>query len=196
MSHPASVDIPENEASLLRQFGYTSQWLAHDFLTMADLRAQIEELERSGDTRGEHYRYGSFIRWLNGRGSASNEELNHFLDLALGDPDRHMGHSAAIELLRCCWLSDAQFGAVCERLQRTSSHFDTHIRRHSHLRALANDPGNAEIQQRSLDSGDGVVQEALADLDEVSPEILAALAEKGVVRRVRSIAKQRLGQRR
>ena len=196
MNHPGSDNLPEMEASQLRRFGYTSPWLAHGFLTPADLHAQIEELESSGDTSFEHYRYGSFMRWLKARDSASDEELERFLDLALGDPDRHMGHSAAIELLQRRWLNDAQFDAVCERLQRTSSHFDTHIRRHSHLRALANDPGNAEIQQRSLDSGDGVVQEALADLDEVSPEILAALAEKGVVRRVRSIAKQRLGQRR
>lgn len=176
--------------SLLKKFGYSTKWVEYQFLEEKYFSTQVEDQENSGHEGYEHYRYGAFINWLKNRDSASDQEIEQFLDLSLSDTDIVMGGSAAIELLKCHWITDSQFEKVCSESRKFGEWTDKQAIRYRLLRELRSNT-EFELQTRCLDSGDSIVHEALLELQNIDKSILKSLSENGANKRIRNIAKTR-----
>ncbi|WP_432453759.1 hypothetical protein ACRRS0_22550 [Agarivorans sp. QJM3NY_29] len=153
--------------------------------------SQVKDQESSGHEGYEHYRYGAFIHWLRTRDSATDQEIAQFLELTLNDTDVVMGGSAAIELLKCQWITDAQFEKVCTESRKFGKWPLKQAIRYRLLRELCSN-AEFELQARCLDSGDSIVHEALLELQNIDESILKGLSENGANKRIKNIAKNQV----
>lgn len=98
------------------QLGYTQKWWDYHFLTPSILQQQLEEYAKGEDGHTEHYRYWTFLNFLEGKEQLSQQEIEHFLELALEDSDSSMA-GAVVKVLFCSsLLSPSQYQFIKSQL--------------------------------------------------------------------------------
>jgi hypothetical protein len=102
----------------LDSLGYTPQWIAFDFLDEHTLTLQANNFEKDKHTSNEHYRYASFVHFLNQRIELTDEEIDRYLFLAENDGNRFMAGAAVVDLLRKPTLTSTQFDRVANKLRQ------------------------------------------------------------------------------
>lgn len=159
---------------------------------MKDCKSEVEDHQTTGHTGWEHYRFGAFIRWIKSRNSASEAQINCFLELSLTD-DPLMGQSAAIELLKAAWITDGQFELAARALQTEGEWALQKIQRWRLIRSL-HQSKDMQTQMRCFESMDLAVHETLLNLANLDSEVLSQLCAKGATNRIRNIAKDKIKQ--
>jgi hypothetical protein len=102
------MDLDDSVRSALSELGYEASWLQYGFVDGALLREQLAELRSGDDPHSEHYRWRAFLRFIEGRGSLTDEQLGQYVELATLDPDDVMASSALVSLAAWAGLSAAQ----------------------------------------------------------------------------------------
>lgn len=93
----------------LLKLGYSEKWLEYGLLNEVILNQQIDEYDTGEDLNTEHYRYGSFLNWLNKKQSISIEEVENYIELSLADENELMGGSAIKQLFTSIILTQEQY---------------------------------------------------------------------------------------
>ena len=94
------------------KLGYTTKWIEYNFLTEEILSKQNTDFEMELDKKAEKYRYNSFVNWIKGKETFTNEEVSHFIELALDDVDKRMSGSAITDLFVSPKLTNRQFEMI------------------------------------------------------------------------------------
>ncbi|RZK30704.1 MAG: hypothetical protein EOO63_06060 [Hymenobacter sp.] len=174
----------------LSLLGYTRQWLDYGILMVDDLRKQCEDFQTGEDTHSEHYRYGTFRRYLTSKRSLSDEELANYLHLVVADDDGIMAGAATQDLFSLISLTDSQFKYTCEKVDALDEKWKTRLlARQKLLRLLKRKGLSPSLFTDCLRNGDKIVQEFIVDL--ADKQQLAELAASGVTKKVRSLATAR-----
>jgi hypothetical protein len=182
-AEPGNKVVSEN----LLLLGYTKQWLAFGLLTVDDLNAQCERFWTGEDTHAEHYRYGTFRRYLATKKLLSDEELANYFRLILADDDGMMAGAAAQDIFTLINLTDSQFQYTCEKIDALDGEWKTRLLiRQKLLRLLTKSGLNPALFAECLNSGDKVVQEFIIDL--ATKQQLISLAASGATKKVRNLA--------
>jgi hypothetical protein len=99
----------------LEKLGYTPKWIKFKLLNETIFNEQLEELEnmdKEEEKNIEHFRYYTFIHWLESKKSISDKEIENFLLLAHEDEHQLMAGSAVRSLFTSPIITDAQFEAL------------------------------------------------------------------------------------
>lgn len=94
------------------KLGYTKKWIDYNFLTEEILSKQNAEFEKEEGKPAEHYRYTSFVNWLEGKEVLTNEEVNNYIELCTHDKDDRMSGSAIKDIFVSKKISDEQFEII------------------------------------------------------------------------------------
>ncbi len=94
------------------KLGYTEKWFDYEFLNEEIMTNQISEFENGGDQNMEHYRYTSFVNWLEKKDVLSNQDVKNYIELAQEDTDARMAGSAIKNLFVSTKISDEQFELI------------------------------------------------------------------------------------
>ena len=100
----------------MERLGYTQKWLEYNFLNKKILTAQLAEFEKADEQNTAHYRYTSFVNWLEGKKKLTDKEVNNYIHLAKEDTDERMAGSAITDLFVSTKISDKQFETIESRL--------------------------------------------------------------------------------
>jgi hypothetical protein len=186
-----SRQLPDDNTALVAALGYSQLWFDNGLLTHELLVEQYHALNRSDDQHTEHYRYGTFRRYLNDRIHLTDNELTGYLQVALAEPDSVMGGAAAKDLFTEIDLTDQQFLKVCEKLVEFPGEWVAAIcLRQRMLRQLAGSTPTAALFDECLMHGDSVVHKKLLQMADASQ--LATLATSGKTHAIRNMATQML----
>lgn len=98
------------------ELGYTKKWIAYNFLNKNILSQQLTEFKKGGDQNIEHYRYASFVNWLDKKSKLTDQEVNHYLELAGEDVDVQMGGTAIKDLFVSPKITKQQFELIKSKL--------------------------------------------------------------------------------
>lgn len=104
------------EERMIKELGYSPKWLDYGFLNKNILKSQIHEYGKGEDLNTEHYRYRTFLRFMESKESLSDLEIEHFVELASEDGDRAMAGSAVKMLFFSPILSEKQYQYVKSKL--------------------------------------------------------------------------------
>lgn len=182
-------DATRSDLALL---GYNPLWLEYGFLDVATLREQVAYYHTGEDTNTEHYRFATFRQTLSSRLVLQNEEIDHYISLALQDEDSAVSLSARVLLLEWKGLKTEQQETLSRHPDFALPLLQKHLLRRRLLDLLVAGPLTSEVFERCIASQDGVVMRQLIDIPDLLPQQLEALAEQGVNRAIRNVAKHRL----
>ena len=187
--------IQQTHCDALEMLGYDLMWLTSGFLDTEFLEHQITEFREGDDPNPEHYRYAAFLLWINAKESYEDAEISQFLSLLEIDSDRQMSLSAGLVLLQRKGVTDAQFQELSDTIERISEgRMSKVITRERGLRELRKlEHMTLEAFKKYMSLEDSVIQEyLLRNFSGHNEEFLKTLVEKGVARRIRNIASQKL----
>ena len=179
----------------LNLLGYTEKWLQSGILKPERLMEQVNALQSpDGDPYTEHYRFGTWCDFINGKDQWADQEISDCLQIAYEDEDKTMAFSAVLVLLRCRSLTDEQFETL--QLHPVFRLFDVSktYSQQKLLRTIDREGAKRSVIEECLDKGDDKVHRRLLEF-QLERETLARLAKAGATKAVRNIAKQRLQQR-
>lgn len=174
------------------KLGYTNLWLEFGLLTEQELVEQFAIFEKSDDKNTEHYRYGTFRKYLTTRKVLTDKELDNYLKVASSEKDEPMASAAIVDILREIELTDLQFDKVCSEIKELGLGISTEkiISRQVLLRKLKTKKLTDELFAESLTNGDSVVHEYLLNLSDVKQ--LKQIAEYGASKAIKNIATEKL----
>lgn len=116
--------------------GYTEKWFDYGFLDSESLEQQLKKFQDGGDKNTEHYRYGTFKRWITNKTSITDTEIENFFELVKQDSDQIMAGSALMDLISCSFLSDEQFDKLKVKAKGLGDWTTKHLIKQALLRRL------------------------------------------------------------
>ena len=179
----------------LNDLGYTYKWMQYGLINEDILEQQFIEFEKGEDQNTEHYRYGSFLNWLRQKGSLSDLEIDHYIELALDDPDQLMSGSAVRELFLSKQITENQFLYIKKRLPEFGDWTTKLIRQQELIRRLHNEPLSKEVIEEVLHFSKEYKYNYLLQLIiEIADkeEFLLPFMQNDFGRKIRNQAKERL----
>lgn len=181
-----------NTAEKLLLLGYCPQWLDEQFLNLSELDAQVKLLQQGHDANTEHYRYASFLLWIDQQTAFSDTNIEQLLLLAHSDSDMFMASSALVYLLgKRQDLTDTQFALITQYLNQQTS-LQHIVKREEGLRQLRK-VSTLTLQgfKDYMTYDDAVIQEYLLHhIAQNNFEQLDFLAIHAKTKRLRNMAKQ------
>ncbi|MEL6537672.1 MAG: hypothetical protein AAFQ98_19785, partial [Bacteroidota bacterium] len=103
----------------LEELGYTEKWMEYGLLTEEALAQQYADLQNGVDHNTEHYRYGTFMSWLNQKTEFTDAEIEEFIELAMNDSDQLMAGSAVKVLFTHPGITKYQFSSPGSKLGKS-----------------------------------------------------------------------------
>jgi hypothetical protein len=177
---------------LLRLLGYSKKWIEYGFLDREALEEQASQLALGDDPNPEHLRFGAFRSVLMSRRSLSGEDVDHYIELALADPDQNMGEAALRELAEWPHLEESEY----EKLSTHKAFQAASMRGAMLWGKLIRDLNSSKLTPEGCDlyieAGNSEVQRLLLDKAKLSRDQLERLKGAGKSRAVRNMATARL----
>lgn len=179
----------------LRTLGYTPNWVDFNLLTEELLTAQLAEFAVDETKNPEHYRYYTFVNWVDSKTKLTAKEIDQFLKLARADEDQLMAGSAVRYLFSSPVLSEKQFEGLKPKLALFGDWTKKLIERESLARKIRIGEINAEVYLASLaykqkyDDNRLLVQIIEKTTDEA---ILTDFETNGCGKRIRTLAEKKL----
>jgi len=65
----------------LEKLKYTKEWLAYNFISEHELKSQNLEFENEEDKNTEHFRYRSFLKWVENNSIFTDDQIQQFIHL-------------------------------------------------------------------------------------------------------------------
>lgn len=181
-----------DEREMLEVLRYDSGWLRYGLIDQRSLAEQFSRFQKGVDENTEHYRYLSFCKLLE-RLTIDDVTLDRFIELAVLDEDQSMAAAALTNLVRHDGLTSRQLNHLKSLPAFASSQLQETIGQVELLRALDSSDLGDDLFNRCLFNGGDLIQRKLLNHGRISTEQLSTLAEHGVNRAIRNLAKQKLG---
>lgn len=180
-------------AQILRELGYTPQWLNAGVVDEEFLQQQYREYLISDDKAQEHYRSAAFWRYLKAKHWLTDPELDDLVALQDNGPDGcDLTDGRILTLLESPILSDIQYEKLSQRyLEREPGYFESH-RRRCIGRRLHTIGISEETVEEIVESGDAILHRALLDHPDVERRHLVWLSLNGGNKAIRNRASQML----
>jgi hypothetical protein len=182
----------------INQLHFHPKWFDYGLLETNFFAQQVEKYQHEKETFGdslEHYRYFAFKSVLSSRESLSNEELEQYIELCQLDEDRLMAHAALIDLLLWQELTDKQYQKLTTHPAFSGKVAQKIIWRNQMRCKLSSGSISNEVFTHILEREDRVLQRELVSSPSISRNQLEVLAENGINRAVRNMAKNILRRR-
>lgn len=93
----------------LKLLAYNPKWIEYGFLTQEQYDLQLTEFKKGEDTNKEHYRYSSFIDFIEKKSAFEDNDISHFIELVELDEDQAMASSTLVQLLKSEKLTSSQY---------------------------------------------------------------------------------------
>ncbi len=100
----------------LKKLKYSKEWLEYEFISNEHLASQNLEFENGEDKNTEHYRYKSFLNWINDNIEFTDKQLEQFIHLINIDDDQVMTGSVVRRLYESPKLTSNQKEIIKEKL--------------------------------------------------------------------------------
>ncbi len=176
------------------------QWFEPDLLPSAFFEQQIERFKNwQRDDDGwqslEHHRYLAFKTVLASHERLSDEQIAQYIELCQLDEDQMMASSALRDLLLWRGLAAEQYENIIAHPAFDEPHLQKTIWRNKMSRELELDSVSAAAFTEIRERRDTVFERSLVQSSSISRQQLEVLAETGISRAVRNIAKNRLGRK-
>lgn len=134
----------------LEKLGYTPKWIKFKLLDETIFNEQMEEFEKGEDENIEHFRYYTFIHWLESKKTISNKEIDNYLLLAHEDEHQIMAGSAVRSLFTSPILTDEQFEDLKIKLAEFGAWTKKLIKREELSKRMAKEALTFEFYQECL----------------------------------------------
>lgn len=170
--------------------GYSTLWIEYDFLSPEYLHQQKLFFNESDDKNTEHYRYRAFSDYLHGKQRLTDTSFDHYLQLALLDPNPMIAGSAISDLFKSIDLTERQFDLLCKTILTFGDWAQKIVLRHTLLRKLKTETFSNTLFRECMEDGDGFVQHKLLGL--ANREQLDELANEACNNQIRRMAKVEL----
>ena len=171
------------------------RWFETGFLPDAFFARQLAHF-RSGDDSGwqclEHHRYAAFKTVLASHDDFNQEQLEQYIALCLLDEDQSMADAALIDLLRWRGLTSEQYAYLAQHEAFSFAAAQKIIWRIRMRASLLLDSRSMALLDEILEKQDPTFERELVETVSLSTEQLEVLAEKGISRAVRNIARNKL----
>jgi hypothetical protein len=89
-----------SDAEIRERLKFTRRWFDLGIVDDAGVALAVREFRESDDQGDEHYRYGAFVHFLRRHPTLTPRQCRELFDLGAGDPDRPMGTSIMLDILR------------------------------------------------------------------------------------------------
>ena len=184
-------------AQIIKQLGYTVQWLKWGIVDQTYLESQHTEYARSDDKNQEHYRCRAFLDFIGRNSCLTDDVIDKIFRLTDSGPDGcNLTANRIIELIVSGILTDDQHFALADRhpsvLERPSGKL---YQRESLLRKIRRSGLAANISEIQA-SGDSAIQLSLFELPDLTREHLQWLKDDGANKGIRNRAEAILGSKR
>jgi len=185
----------------IAELRFHPKWFQYALLPTAFFEQQLERFEhwrRDEDYSWqhlEHHRYFAFKMILALHERLSNEQLEQYIELCQLDEDQSMASSALHNLLLWRGFAEGQYEKLIEYPAFNEPHLQKTIWRNKMSPELESDSVSEAAFTEILGRKDTAFERQLVDLAGISRRQLEVLAEKGISRAVRNVAKSRLGRK-
>ncbi len=188
----------EGIEAVLRELGYTREWLEAGVVGAECLRRQYEEYLHSGDKNQEHYRAAAFDQFLQNKDSLSDAELEAILHLRDEGPDGcDLSQGRILGLLHSpLLLSDEQHDKLSKYFLSIEPGFEKQYVRFRVARRMWSEGLTDEVCEDIKASSDPVLHKGMLEHEEVDRNHLLWLEELGGNKAIRNRARQMLNSRR
>ena len=187
----------EGIEAILRELGYTREWLEAGVVDEECLRQQYEEYLHSDDKDQEHYRAGAFSQFLQNKDSLSDAELEAILHLRDEGPDGcDLSEGRILGLLYSHLLSDEQHEELSRYFLSIEPGYENQYVRERIARRMWSEGLTDEVCEDIKGSSDSVLHRGMLEHEEVDREHLLWLEEHGGNKAIRNRARQMLNSRR
>ncbi len=100
----------------LKKLKYSKEWLEYEILQTEQLTSQNLAFDTGEDKNTEHFRYKSFLNWIDNNIDFTDTQIQQFLHLVEIDDDQAMTSSAVCNLYTSTKLSKPQKEVVKKKL--------------------------------------------------------------------------------
>jgi hypothetical protein len=181
----------------LASLGYTDKWIEYNFLDKKTFDLQLKAFEQAEDKNTANFRYRTFINWLQAKSRLSNQEIEHFLELAMEDTDKLMAGNAIKELFTSSVISEGQFKSLTLKLPEFGDWTKKLITREVLGKRLDAEEITKELYQECLQykkefKDNRLLIQMIGKTE--NPDILSDFSNNGSGKRIRTIAEKRLKQ--
>ena len=104
-----------NQKTTHLELNYSDKWIEFGFLDEETIKNQLEKFNSGIDDNLEHYRYASFLSWLEKKERLTNREIQNYIELAIEDSHKSMAGSAVKHLFESKKLEEHQYEYVKKR---------------------------------------------------------------------------------
>ena len=185
----------------IAELRFHPKWFQYALLPAAFFEQQIERFkhpERDEDygwQHLEHHRYLAFKTVLASYKRLSDEQIQQYIELCQLDEDQMMASGALRNLLLWRGFAEGQYDKIIEHPAFDEPHLQKTIWRNKMSLELESNTVSEAAFTEILKKQDATFERQLVDSVSISRPQLEVLAEKGISRAVRNIAKNRLGRR-
>ncbi len=134
----------------LQDLGYTNKWIEYGFIDLEIIKIQLDEFNKGNDLNAEHYRYRTFINWLESKDAFTDIEIENYFKLASEDPDSLMAGSAVKELFISSKITNSQFELIKSKLPELGNWTKKLILRESLKRRILNEKLSKELVDQCI----------------------------------------------
>lgn len=198
---PMNAEAQNIMQEAIASLHFHPKWFEHDWLPAAFFEQQIERFkhpqrdEDYGWQHLEHHRYLAFKTILASYERLSNEQLEQYIELCQLDEDQSMASSALHNLLLWRGFAEGQYENLIEYLAFDEPHLQKTIWRNKMSLELLSSSVSETAFNEILERRDTTFERQLVDSASISRRQLEVLAEKGISRAIRNVAKSRLGRK-
>lgn len=178
---------------ILRQLGYSREWLDVGVVNEESLRQQYAEYLHSDDKNQEHYRVGAFSQFLQDKDCLSDAELGALLALRDEGPDGYdLSEGRILALLSSNAVSDEQREGLSKYFLSIQPGYEKQYARERIARRLSLEGLTHEVCEEIKRSGDSVMHRAMLEHQGADRKHLLWLEEHGGNKAIRNRARQLL----
>lgn len=198
---PMNAEAQNIMQEAIASLHFHPKWFEHDWLPAAFFEQQIERFkhpqrdEDYGWQHLEHHRYLAFKTVLASHERLSNEQLEQYIELCQLDEDQGMASAALRDLLLWRGFAKEQYDQIIAHPAFDETHLQKTIWRNKMSLELENGSISEVAFTEILERRDTMFERQLVESSSISRRQLEVLAEKGISRAVRNVAKSRLGRK-
>ena len=181
----------------LDTLNYSQKWLEYGFIDEDLLIDQFNEFHSSDDKKTAHYRYSSFIKFLDSVEKITDEQLKQLVELCVEDEDKLTAGAALMKLIKYRSILTLEQLTEFEKHEIVAADdFQSAIKAQKLKIKLETHELTQELMDEIIEFGDGSIQMSLLDREDITDDFMKMLRDKGVNVTVQIKAKNLLRKRR
>lgn len=179
----------------LSKLQYHPKWIDFSFISEEEVFHQNQLFDQGEDKNTEHFRYGTFLKWMADRDVFTRQEIEQFVELAMLDPNQTMAGSAVSTLFTSSRLSHEQLTWLKLQLPKFGDWTKKLISREELKRKIKQKPLDASLLEECFKHKKAYNENTLFELRILITEdqaILENLLRRVSSKKIKNLAKNKL----